>query len=167
MKTLTKKIVSVMMAATCLGAAPIVLPEALKPAAITASAHDPYTTAYYNFRIPVNGYNYGWYPHTGSTNYDRECIKFIQAYYNGKCGNGACDIYGNPLQKIVVDGYYGYNTQQAVLKMQQIRNRNMRPYGVAPIAEDGIFGPGTFRALMPSFVPWGGRLYSEVSQYIG
>ena len=164
MKTLTKKIVSVMMAATCLGAAPIVLPEALQPAAITASAHDPYTTAYYNFRIPVNGYNYGWYPHTGSTNYDRECIKFIQAYYNGMCGNNKCDRYGNLWQKIVVDGYYGYNTQQAVLKMQQDYNDNPE---TGWISEDGIFGPGTFRALMPKYVPWGGRLYSEVWQYIG
>ena len=31
MKKSTKRIVSVMMAATCLGAAPIVLPEALNP----------------------------------------------------------------------------------------------------------------------------------------
>lgn len=39
-----QKIVSVMMAATFLGAAPVVLPEALKPAAITASAYDLYDT---------------------------------------------------------------------------------------------------------------------------
>ena len=70
MKTLTKKIVSVMMAATCLGAAPVVLPEALKPAAITASAYDLYDTGYYHYTIPVYGYNYGWYPHTGTNNYD-------------------------------------------------------------------------------------------------
>lgn len=44
MKAITKKIVSVMMAATFLGAAPVVLPEALKPAAITASAYDLYDT---------------------------------------------------------------------------------------------------------------------------
>ncbi|MBR3418655.1 MAG: peptidoglycan-binding protein [Oscillospiraceae bacterium] len=150
MKTLTKKIVSVMMAATFLGAAPVVLPEALKPAAITASAYRP---PYADYRVPVYGYNYGWYPHTGNnSSYDRECIKFIQAWYNE-----IAPSKGWPL--IAVDGYYGYNTTQAVLRWQNSYNNNPETGWLNP---DGIFGPNTYEALMGGMIPYSGQLYRNI-----
>lgn len=55
-----------------------------------------------------------------------------------------------------MDGIYGYNTQQAVKKMQQDYNDNPE---TGWIAEDGIFGPGTFNALMPEFKNRSGQKY--------
>lgn len=106
-----------------------------KNTAITASAEDKYTDKYWRFQTAsrANGYYESWKSYSE--------VKWIQAAYNW-----ILDNYTNNSgrSKIVVDGYYGPNTTEAVKYIQRTTfNNNKKGYKVGKIKEDGYCGKDT------------------------